>query len=124
MFKNLQIDLIAQYNCNIGKKDGGKQSGPKGSRPREEQLILDGDKNVSPFDDTIRARSKVSDHDCESVHSVCSSDEEDALIGNLVPVDENVTVDSIINEDYCEQETVPHLPPVDDKLSTLLTKWL
>ena len=61
-----------------------------------------------------------------------SSDEEeaDALInGPSTPVDDNViddniTVDSIINEDYCEDETIPHLPPIDSKLSELLTKWL
>ena len=61
-----------------------------------------------------------------------SSDEEeaDALINSpSAPVDDNViddniTVDFIINEDYCEDETIPHLPPIHSKLSELLTKWL
>ena len=116
----MQLDLIAQYNY---KRKSGKKR-----QKKDEQLVLDGDKSsgTSAHDDTIHdSGSEVSD----SMHS---SDEEeaDALInGPSAPVDDNViddniTVDSIINEDYCEDEMIPHLPPIDSKLSELLTKWL
>ena len=117
----MQLDLIAQYNYK-------KKSGKKRQTKKDEQLVLDGDKSssTSAHDDTIPdSGSEVSD----SMHS---SDEEevDALINcPSAPVDDNVgddniTVDSIINEDYCEDETVPQLPAIDSKLSELLTKWL
>ena len=90
-------------------------------KKKDEQLVLDGDWGGSSHDDTIRdSGSEVSD----SVHS---SDEEeiDSLIGDPpAPVDDNITVDSIINEDYCKEEMVPHLPAIDSKVSELLTKWL
>ena len=84
-------------------------------------MVLDADRGASTHDDTVQdSGSEVS----ESMHSL-DEEEADALIGRpSAPVDENITVDSIINEDYCEEETVPHLPPIDSKLSDLLIKWL
>ena len=58
------------------------------------------------------------------MHSV-GDNEVDKHLGQPVPVmDDNVTVDSIINEELCEEESVLHLPPIDEKLSELLTHWL
>ena len=108
---SLQLDLIAQYN---NKTCVGKKTKPK---KKDEQLVLDADcgESTSAHDDTVRdLGSEVSD----SMHS---SDEEeaDALInssagpvdGNII--DDNITVDLIINQDYCEEETVPQLMPID-----------
>ena len=82
-------------------------------KKKDEQLVLDGDRGGSSHDDTIcDSGSEVSD----SVHS---SDEEeiDSLIGDPpTPVDDNITVDFIINEDYCEEEMVPHLLQLTVKL--------
>ena len=126
--------MIVQYHQRIDQHSGktGNNSNPQPKSNRRDQLVLHSDNKVSSLDDTLNdGRSEVSDDnsvcsvgDNDSVHSV-SDHEVDELLGQPVPVmDDNVTVDSIINEEYCEEESVPHLPPIDDKLSELLTKWL
>ena len=110
----MQLDLIAQYNH---KTHAGKKTKPK---KKDEQLVLDADhrESTSAHDDMVHALgSEVSD----SMHSL-DEEEADVLInGSAGPVDgniidDNITMDSIINEDYCEEETVPQLPPIDSKL--------
>ena len=89
-------------------------------------LYADCGESTSAHDNTIH------DSGLEVSDFMHLSDEEvaDALInGSAEPVDgnsidDNITVDSIINEDYCEEETVPQLLPINSKLSDLLTKWL
>ena len=88
-------------------------------------MVLDADhrESTSAHDDT------VCDLGLEVSDSMHLSDEEEADVlinGSAGPVDgniidDNITVDSIINEDYCEEETVPQLPPIESKLSDLLT---
>ena len=38
--------------------------------------------------------------------------------------DNNHMLDCIIAEEYCEDEVIPTLPPIDDKLAVVVTKWL
>ena len=109
------MELIARYNRKGGKKGG---------------LVLDGENNTSPTDDTLLhndSGSEVSVHDSHSSldheevdnQSDLHHDEQLLKVGT-----EDVTFESILLEEYEEVEVPTHLPPVSQKLALLLTKWL
>ena len=37
---------------------------------------------------------------------------------------ESVTADSIIEDEYCEEVVILHLPPAEEKLAKVMTNWL
>ena len=115
--KIFQIKLIARYN-----RKGGKN------------LTLDGETSANPHDDMIPHSPDHDDKDSEvsDVASLNSLDNDglDKVIdlshgpSNDPTEDENVTIDSIVDTEYNEEEPSQTLPPVEKKLSNLLTKWL
>ena len=109
------MELIAHYN----RKQKGK-------------IVLDGEMNAHPSDDTLRdndgSGSEVSenasmDHDdvddMLDVHDVNPGDTD-----NSENNANNVSVDSILASEYEEIEVKNQLPLVDEKLSFIVTKWL
>ena len=98
--------------------------------------MLDGEVGASPHDDTIQS-SDDKNENAPSEHCGSYSDAEDIIndnnvdsaiqVGNIVPPEEvtnNNALDAIIAEEYCEEEVAPHLPSIDDKIASVLTKWL
>ena len=111
---HLQMELIAHYNRQKGK------------------IILDGETNVNPSDDTLRdndgSGSEVSDNASRD-----HDDVDDMLDINDIPLvnvhnsannSNNVSVDSILSREYEEIKVKNQLPPVDEKLSSIVTRWL
>ena len=111
---HLQMELIAPYNRQKGK------------------IVLDGENNANPSDDTLRGNdgsgSEVSDNasrDHDDVNNMLD-------VNDVPPVDvhgsannsNNVSVDSILSGEYEEIEVKNQLPPVDEKLSSIVTRWL
>ena len=111
------------------KTKGGKD----GPSKKKTKIVLDGEVGASPHDDTLGSE----DENAPSDHCGSYSDAEDIIndnhidndthVGNIVPHDDvtnNNALDTIIAEEYCEEEVVPQLPPIDDKIASVLTKWL
>ena len=113
-----------KYKDNDGKTAVGPQ-------PKHRRMILDGETGAGAHDDTLPLRKKGSDEvsDGGSDFSVDPHDAEDIIEdGHGViprPKDSNPTAfDSLILDEYCEEEITPSLLPIDDKLSAVVTKWL
>ena len=99
-------------------------------------MVVDGDKLVNPTDDTMTEEqgSNNGDHDGSQVsHIEHFSNNEDQhndgdvlchLINPSLSIEDGVCVESIISEEYTEDEIVPQLPPIDEKLSAMFTKWM
>ena len=109
------------------------KSGKDGPSTKKTKLVLDGEVGASPHDDTLGSE----DENAPSDHCGSYSDAEDVIndnnidhdthVGTAVPHDDvtnNNALDAIIAEEYCEEEVVPQLPPIDDKIASVLTKWL
>ena len=121
-----QMDLILRYRVkdrNSGKSGDTAKDGV--SQTKKSKIVLDGEVGASAHDDTL-----ASDNEDGSVQSGNYSDAEDILDGDVDHVitppkgDKVDALDSIIAEEYCDEEVAPHLPPIDDKLAVVLTKWL
>ena len=115
------MELIARYNRqHKGKKD-------------KDALVLDGETNANPADDTIPhddSGSEVSDHDNPYMNNGDADDMLD-LADHTKPSNSkinnsaiNTSVGSIISEEYEEVEPSSNLPAIDLKLSEIVTKWL
>ena len=112
-----QIELIARYNHKTGKS-----------------LTLDGETSANPHDDTIPNNSDHDDNNSE-VSDVASLNSLDNLeLDEVIDIghnpngdsakDNSVTINSIVEDEYNDEEQTQTLPPVEGKLSELLTKWL
>ena len=120
------MDLILRYRVkdrNSGKSGDMAEDGV--SPMKKSKIVLDGEVGASAHDDTL-----PSDNEDGSVQSGNYSDAEDILDGDVDRVitppkgDKVDALDSIIAKEYCDEEVAPHLPPFDDKLAVVLTKWL
>ena len=109
------MELIAHYNC--------KQKG---------KIVLDGEMNAHPSDDTLRDNDGSGSEVSENA-SMDHDDVDDMLdVHDVNPGDtnnsennaNNVSVDSILASEYEEIEVKNQLPLVDEKLSSIVTKWL
>ena len=84
---------------------------------------------ASPADETMHDSDEVSEPG--SVLSMDSS-EADAYIDDADNVSDSAApsnvkdnaLDAIIAEEYNEEQILPRLPPIDDKLAVVVTKWL
>ena len=110
------MELIARYNRKGGKKGG---------------IVLDSENNTSPTDNTLPhddSGSEVSDHDSNSSMDHAEADNQldlhhnEHLLNNKES--EDVTIESILLNEYEEIEVPTHLPPVSEKLASFLTEWL
>ena len=114
------MELIARYNRqHKGKKD-------------KDGLVLDGETNANPADDTIPhddSGSEVSDHENPYMNNGDANDMLD-LVDHTKPSSKtdngtfNTSVGSILSEEYEEVEPSSNLPAIDLKLSEIVTKWL
>ena len=121
------MEMILRYNKIHGIGIDGK---------KKDQLVI-GPGNES-MNDTLPCEEDGASDDRGSEVSERSMDENDIvnIVGSGVDIvgsganvsqiveDECVTVELIIEDEYCEDEAVPHLPPVDTKLAKVLTEWL
>ena len=102
-------------------------------------MVIDGDKSVNPADDIMLTEENSlhsqdpHDDGSQVSHIDQFSDNEEQhtdgdvlchLINPSMSGDDGVSVESIISKEYTEDEIVPQLPPIDDKLSAILTKWM
>ena len=114
------MELIARYNRqHKGKKD-------------KDGLVLDGETNANPADDTIPhddSGSEVSDHENPYMNNGDANDMLD-LVDHTKPSSKtdngtfNTSVGSILSEEYEEVELSSNLLAIDLKLSEIVTKWL
>ena len=97
-------------------------------------MVLDGETGACSTANTAQNTpqkdiDKVSDGG--SHYSLDDNDVEDVIehrdsqVNNSAKDDKSGDVlSSIISEEYCEEEVNFELPPIDDKLATVLNKWL
>ena len=102
------------------------KSGKNGDEPPCKKVVLDGEVGADSRDNTLADDDReVSDDGSE-----CSSySHADAVINDRANVlisknDKSCTLDAIISEEYDDEEVIPQLPPIDEKLAVVLTKWL
>ena len=122
-----QVELIMKY------KDGKTTVNPQPNKRCK--MVLDGETGMGPQDDTMPLQNQAPDEvsDGGSEFSMDSHEAEDIIEdghGSGVvpsPKDTNcnsTAFDNLISDEYCEEEVVPSLPPIDEKLAIVLTKWL
>ena len=102
------------------------KSGKNGDEPPRKKVVLAGEVGADSRDNTLADDNReVSDDGSE-----CSSySHADAVINDRANVlisknDKSCTLDAIISEEYDDEEVIPQLPPIDEKLAVVLTKWL
>ena len=122
-----QVKLVMKY------KDGKTTVNPQPNKRRK--MVLDGETGTGPQDDTMPLQNQAPDEvsDGGSEFSKDSHEAEDIIEdghgSGVVPspkdTNSNSTAfDNLVSDEYCEEEVVLSLPPIDEKLATVLTKWL
>ena len=60
--------------------------------------------------------------DAEDVINDGAHDNRDLSLDDPIENNNSNALESIIGKEYCEEEAIPVLPPIDEKLALVLTK--
>ena len=115
------MDLILKYQ----KKTTGKAAPPP-----KKKLILHGEVGASPHDYTIESSDGedtpseyfMNYSDAEDVINDGAHDNRDLSLDDPIENNNSNALESIIAKEYCEEEAIPVLPPIHEKLALVLTK--
>ena len=118
------MEMIKQFSNKHGKKST-VTLGKDESNQEEEDTNLDdtipGENTHLPPDDEVSDNS--SELDLSDIDKVIDRTNISTMISNNGPGNSDV-LSVLISDEYCEDEPVSHLPPIDENLSKILTKWL
>ena len=117
------MEMILDFNKKTtGKKQLVIGPGTDGGRLRDTMHLDWEDDEGSEVSEQSMEENQIVDivNGGPSDDNVCENDKENPLMNDV----ENVTADSIIEAEYCEEVVTPHLPPVEEKLAKIVTNWL